>query len=89
MEHKDEVYNIFDIFMSNGIVPHITLNERMLAGKNKEGLQEVTSYFLTQSYLMNEDFLLLKYEEFERLIIFDRPPEPFLDESDIVNKNKT
>ena len=74
--------------MSNGIVPQIKFNERMLAGKNAEGLQELTSYFLTQSYLMDADFLLLKYEEFERLLIFDRPPEPFLDESEAGNKNK-
>ena len=38
---------------------------------------------------MNNDFLLLKYQEFERLLIFDRPPAPFLDENDIVNKDKT
>ena len=47
MEHKDEVYNIFDIFMSNGIVPHISINDRMLDGKNAEGIQELTSYFMT------------------------------------------
>ena len=44
MEHKDEVYNIFDIFMSNGIVPRISINEKMLASRNAEGIHELTNY---------------------------------------------
>ena len=62
--------------MSNGIVPKIKMDEAMLNHVNKQGdsngVSFLTDGWLSQKTLMNDDMLLLKYKDFERILIFDR-----------------
>ena len=63
------------------------MQKRMLEYKNSEGPQELTNNFLTQKELIDDDFMLLKYDDgFERVLIFDRDAQPteviFNDSSD-------
>ena len=41
---------------------------------NNRTLSEMTDGYLTQKTLINDDFLALTYEGFERILIFDRKP---------------
>ncbi len=55
-EDAEEFINIYQIYLDNGIVPKINLQEKMLEFKNKEGMQ-----FLTDGHLVSAftPFLLI------------------------------
>ena len=58
-----------DIYLDNGIVPRITIKDKMLQFINSN---DRTDGFLEQEQIINDDCLLLRYDEFERILIFSR-----------------
>ena len=50
LEHKNELceefYNILEIYLSNGVIPRISMNKMMLDVKNGEDIQLLTEGFL-------------------------------------------
>lgn len=71
-KYDDEFYDIYQIYLSNGIVPRISLTKQIMKHRNREGLRLLTNCYLKQNQLTNEDCVLLRLGDFERVLIFDR-----------------
>lgn len=60
----------------------------MLEHKNREDIQILSEGFLQQAKLENDDFLLLRHNDFERILIFDREAPSFFDGEDVPANNQ-
>ena len=90
LELEREFYDMYELYQSNGITERVNIREFLLQGFNKpkgDFGYECTNSFLSQKELQEDDFMLLKYQDFERLLIFDRQEHHYVGEQGL-NFNK-
>ena len=74
-DNPKEFYNLYEMYQENGVSSSISLNRSLrqhFKGSNFKFGQTMTKGHLTQENLIDDDFLVLKIDRFERLLVFDR-----------------
>lgn len=72
-----EFYNLYELYSENGIKTKITISSEIYQRFRTQQLdfgKSMVNGFLSQKDIINDDFLALKKDRFERLLIFDREP---------------
>ena len=78
-----EFYDIYSIFKANGIIATVELRDVLIQNFDRPGFNfgaEMTNGFLSQRQLFEDDLMVLRFGDFERIFIFDRQEYQFAGE---------